>query len=65
MPGYSLKKGRGSATYYVPTERLLDSGLSSNPLSLSSNPLSLSSNPNGLLSDLPEPEFDELAAANF
>ena len=35
-PGLLAQKGRGSATYYVPTERLLDSGLCSNPDSLSS-----------------------------
>ena len=36
--GLLAQKGRGSATYYVPTDRLLDKGLSSNPEPLSSNP---------------------------
>ncbi len=42
--GLLVQKGRGSATYYVPTERLLDEGLSSNPQPLSSNPSELSTN---------------------
>lgn len=62
--GLLAQKGRGSATYYVPTERLgpedgvsskpeaLSSnpavGLSSNPPALSSNPSALSSNPQAL-----------------
>ncbi len=49
--GLLAQKGRGSATYYVPTERLVDSGLSTKPESLSSNPDGLLSNPSGLLSD--------------
>ncbi len=40
--GLLAQKGRGSATYYVPTERLLDSGLSSNPEALSSESEGLS-----------------------
>ena len=64
--GLLAQKGRGSATYYVPTERLLDNGLSTNAEALSSNPDGLLSNPEALLSNLPgllsdpeEPEFDE------
>ncbi len=64
--GLLAQKGRGSATYYVPTDRLVDSGLSSNPSALSSNPdglLSkppgLLSNPESLLSEPLEPVFDE------
>ena len=48
--GLLAQKGRGSATYYVPTEKLLDNGLSSNPPSLSSKPDGLSSNPDSLSS---------------
>ena len=58
--GLLAQKGRGSATYYIPTERLLDKGLSSNPEALSSessglssNPLALSSNPETLSSNPP------------
>ncbi|MDD5028752.1 MAG: ATP-binding protein [Rhodoferax sp.] len=40
--GLLAQKGRGSATYYVPTERLLDSGLSSKPEALSSESDALS-----------------------
>ena len=59
--GLLEQKGRGSATYYVPTPRLLPpappgeeasgepSGLPSNPGSLSSNPPGLSSNPRRLV----------------
>ena len=36
--GLLAQKGRGSATFYVPTERLLDKGLSSSTVGLSSNP---------------------------
>lgn len=54
--GLLEQKGRGSATFYQPTARLLDDGeddglpsdlgrLSSNPDALSSNPPALSSNP--------------------
>lgn len=46
--GLLAQKGRGSATYYVPTERLLDSGLSSNPESLSSESEGLSTKLDGL-----------------
>lgn len=56
--GLLAQKGRGSATYYVPTERLAtdETGLSSksqerlssNPLALSTNPPALSTNPDGL-----------------
>lgn len=63
--GLLAQKGRGSATYYVPTERLVDSGLSSNPETLSSeldglssNPPALSSNPEPLSSN-PPGKFDE------
>lgn len=61
--GLLAQKGRGSATYYVPTERLAanDEGLSSNPATLCSNPEALSSNP-GRLSSNPQgssAKFDE------
>jgi ATP-dependent DNA helicase RecG len=46
--GLLAQKGRGSATYYVPTERLLDSGLSSNPEALSSKSEGLSTKVEGL-----------------
>lgn len=61
--GLLQQNGRGSATWYQPTARMLgdDEGLSSdlgrlssNPESLSSNPRSLSSNPEGLSSN-PDP----------
>ena len=48
--GLLAQKGRGSATYYVPTDRLVDSGLSTKPEVLSSKPDGLLSNPMGLLS---------------
>ena len=48
--GLLAQKGRGSATYYVPTESLVDKGLSSNPEALSSESEGLLSNPSGLLS---------------
>jgi|CXWL01.1.fsa_nt_gi ATP-dependent DNA helicase RecG len=51
--GLLAQKGRGSATYYVPTERLVDSGLSTKPEAISSNPESLSSESDGLSSNLP------------
>lgn len=51
--GLLAQKGRGSATYYVPTERLVDSGLSTKPEALSSNPESLSSESEGLSSNPP------------
>lgn len=64
--GLLAQKGRGSATYYVPTDRLVDSGLSTKPEALSSNPdgllsnhSGLLSNPSSLLSDSPEQVFDE------
>lgn len=53
--GLLAQKGRGSATYYVPTERLAveEQGASSNPPALSSNPSEgLSSNPSALSSNL-------------
>ena len=63
--GLLAQKGRGSATYYVPTERLLDKGLSSNPevLSseserLSSNSPALTGNPDPLASN-PADKYDE------
>lgn len=46
--GLLAQKGRGSATYYVSTERLLDSGLSSNPEALSSESEGLSTKLDGL-----------------
>jgi ATP-dependent DNA helicase RecG len=52
--GLLAQKGRGSATYYVPTERLLGNGLSSTPEALSSESSGLSSNPPALSSN-PEP----------
>ncbi len=63
--GLLAQKGRGSATYYVPTERLLDSGLSTKPEALSSESEGLSSNPPALssnpepLSSSPPGKFDE------
>ena len=62
--GLLAQKGRGSATYYVPTERLLDSGLSSESEglstkldALSTKPGALSTNPEGL-SAMPADEHD-------
>jgi ATP-dependent DNA helicase RecG len=54
--GLLQQKGRGSATWYQPTGRMLgdDEGLSSNPDGLSSNPDGLSSNPD-FLSSNPDP----------
>jgi ATP-dependent DNA helicase RecG len=46
--GLLAQKGRGSATYYVPTERLLDSGLSTKPEALSSESEGLSTKLDGL-----------------
>lgn len=52
--GLLVQKGRGSATYYVPAERLglskntVNNALSGNPGALSANPDGLSTNPNGL-----------------
>ena len=69
--GLLSQKGRGSATYYVPTDRLGskpkggEEGLSSNPAGLSSKPGALSSNPQSLSSDPtelssnPPTKFDE------
>lgn len=50
--GLLSQKGRGSATYYVPTDKLLDpqDGLSSKPAALSSKLGDLSSNPPDLSS---------------
>lgn len=63
--GLLAQKGRGSATYYVPTDRLLDKGLSSNPEVLSSesdgvasNPPALTGNPEPLSSN-PADKYDE------
>jgi ATP-dependent DNA helicase RecG len=64
--GLLAQRGRGSATYYVPTERLVDKGLSSNPPPLSSELEGLSSNPPALSSNLeplpsnPPGKFDEV-----
>jgi ATP-dependent DNA helicase RecG len=70
--GLLVQKGRGSATYYVPSDRLLQKiedpegapssgglGLSTNPLGLSTNPLGLSTNPLGLSTN-PSDEDSEL-----
>lgn len=46
--GLLAQKGRGSATYYVPTERLVDKGLSGNPDGLSTKLSTLSTNPEDL-----------------
>jgi ATP-dependent DNA helicase RecG len=62
--GLLAQRGRGSATYYVPGERLglaepsqgADGKLSSNPRGLSSNPGSLSSNASGISSNPPAPD---------
>ena len=67
--GLLSQKGRGSATYYVPTDRLgpddaglsdnqdtltaKSGGLSTNPLGLSTNPSPLPTNPPGLSTKLP------------
>ena len=56
--GLLAQKGRGSATYYVPTASLVDSGLSSNPPALSSESEGLSSNPEPVFS-APAGKFDE------
>jgi ATP-dependent DNA helicase RecG len=59
--GLLIQKGRGSATYYVPSDRLATEGealssnpgtLSDNPQGLSTNPDSLSTNPHGLSTNL-------------
>ena len=63
--GLLAQKGRGSATYYVPTDRLIDKGLSSNPEALSSELGGLSSNPPAItgnpepLSSNPADKYDE------
>jgi len=61
--GLLTQKGRGSATYYVPTEQLRheEDSLPSNENPLLSNPEALLSNPPPLLSNPCEPEsgFDE------
>ncbi|MCP5199071.1 MAG: putative DNA binding domain-containing protein [Gammaproteobacteria bacterium] len=51
--GLLQQHGRGSATWYQPTDTLLggERGLSSNPAGLSSNPERLSSNPGALSSN--------------
>ena len=52
--GLLTQQGRSSATYYIPTAKLLTpgaNGLSSQPGDLSSNPPGLSSNPEGLPSN--------------
>ncbi|PUE61679.1 transcriptional regulator [Limnohabitans sp. 2KL-17] len=55
--GLLVQKGRGSATYYVPAERLglskntVNNALSGNPGALSTNPDGLSTNPDGLSSN--------------
>jgi len=47
--GLLTQKGRGSATYYVPTKLLADEeGLSTNPEGLPTNPEGLPTNPEGL-----------------
>jgi ATP-dependent DNA helicase RecG len=71
--GLLVQKGRGSATYYVPAERLglgqralsegASSPLSSNPHGLSSNPSGLSSNPSELTSNPQGNEQDRARAA--
>ena len=70
--GLLVQKGRGSATYSVPAERLgladralaadADGGLSGNPPGLSSNPGGLSSNP-GALSSKPQAAEQDAARA--
>lgn len=52
--GLLTQKGRGSATYYVPTDRLGNKSPTDSDKSLSSDPETLSSNPLGLPSDLHE-----------
>ena len=74
--GLLVQKGRGSATYYVPTERLglnkntvKNSALSGNPGTLSTNPDGLSANPSTLstnpsaLSGNPQPSDEETSRA--
>jgi ATP-dependent DNA helicase RecG len=67
--GLLIQKGRGSATYYVPSDRLAaeEEALSSNPGTLSSNPQGLSSNP-PVLSSNPSglsTKFDEALRATL
>ncbi|MGC4367505.1 ATP-binding protein [Hydrogenophaga sp. R2] len=50
--GLLIQKGRGSATYYVASDRLIPQGLSGNPDRLSGNPGDLTSNPDALPSKL-------------
>lgn len=57
--GLLAQKGRGSATYYVPTERLLDNGASANVETLTSESSGLSSKPE-VLSSNPEPLSSKL-----
>jgi ATP-dependent DNA helicase RecG len=74
--GLLVQKGRGSATYYVPAERLglikstvENNRLSDNPQALSTNPSGLSTNPEALstnssgLSDHPQSNGQETARA--
>lgn len=56
--GLLMQKGRGSATYYVPAERLGLGALSSNPKPLTGNPTALSSNPESLPSNPPDAETE-------
>ncbi|WP_200960858.1 hypothetical protein [Noviherbaspirillum sp. Root189] len=66
--GLLVQKGRGSATYYVPTERLTaqTERLSSNPEDLSSNLDVLSSNPTALSSQSqPEDEARRVLLATL
>ena len=68
--GLLTQKGRGSATYYVPTERLAvekdvsspSETLSTNPEGLSTNPEGLSTNPEGLSIKLAEQEEERRQA---
>ena len=58
--GLLTQQGRSSATYYVPTAKLMPPtigpALSSNPPGQSSNPPTLASNPPALTSNLPGPQ---------
>lgn len=68
--GLLVQKGRGSATYYVPAERLglnkntVNNGLSTKLEALSSNPDGLSSNPNEL-TDNPKTNEQETARTHL
>lgn len=69
--GLLVQKGRGSATYYLPADRLglreaqppAGGALSGNPPDLSSKPEGLSSNPGSLSSNPPPTEQDKTRAA--